>query len=52
MKSLMSSVTNLFQQKFDTTARETERQLQIKIEQIEKKAEDTKANASNNSDNE
>ena len=34
------------EEKFDTTARE----IYIKMEQIEKKAEDAKANASNNSD--
>ena len=34
------------EEKFDTTAR----QIYIKMEQIEKKAEDAKANASNNSD--
>ena len=34
------------EEKFDTTARE----IYIKMEQIEKKAEDAKANANNNSD--
>ena len=47
MKSLMISVRNFFiEETCDTTARE----IYIKIEQIEKKAEDAKANASNNNE--
>ena len=47
MKSLMISVRNFFiEEACGTTARE----IYIKMEQIEKKAEDAKANASNNSD--
>ena len=47
MKSLMISVRNFFiEDTCDTTARE----IYIKMEQIEKKAEDAKANASNNNE--
>ena len=48
MKSLMSLVKKLLsiEEKFDTSARE----IYIKIEQIEKRAENAKANAINNSD--
>ena len=48
MESLMISVKKpvSIEEKFDITARE----IYIKMEQIEKKAEDAKANASNNSD--
>ena len=47
MKSLMISVRNFFiEETCDTTVRE----IYIKMEQIEKKAEDAKANASNNNE--
>ena len=48
MKSLMSSVKKLLsiEEKFDTSARE----IYIKIEQIEKRQENAKAIAINNSD--